>query len=84
MTEQFLKRNIESIDAVFLHPLVLLPHSQLYRRKKEFNIFTSNGDGIRGWYVKDGHNDFAARLEKLKFIENSLGEKIHYPFSKFP
>ena len=84
MTERFLKRNIEFIDAIFLHPLVLLPHSQLYHRKDDFNILTSGNDGIRDWQIKEENNDFPARLERLKFIEGSIGSKVHNPYSKIP
>ncbi|MFH1504520.1 MAG: radical SAM protein [Candidatus Omnitrophota bacterium] len=81
LTVNFLKRNLEFIDTVYLHSLVLMPSSLLYRERKTFGIFILNRNRTNGWLIEGEKNYFQARLEKLEFIRESLGDKVKIPFN---
>jgi len=80
LTLQFLKRNLDFIDDIHLHSLMLLEDSFLYKRRGDFNIvIPQDGDKVRDWYIAGQDNTLATRLEKLKFLKESLGPKTNMP-----
>jgi radical SAM superfamily enzyme YgiQ (UPF0313 family) len=78
-TSNFLKRNLEFIDEIYLDPLILSPDSPFYYMRDKFGIVILDIDPMRGWISDGGKNDFQARVEKIKFLEDSLGSKVHIP-----
>ncbi len=82
MTSHFLKRNLEFIDEVFIHPLVLLPNSLLYKKREHFGIVVSDMNPKKGWHSEGGMNNFKARMENARFLKDSLGDKVKVSFNE--
>lgn len=83
LTASFLQRNLEFIDIICIHPLVLMSDSPLFDKKDNFKIVVSNQDKIKGWFSEEGTNDFKVRLEKLKFLEEFLAPKASIAINNF-
>jgi radical SAM superfamily enzyme YgiQ (UPF0313 family) len=80
ITLRFLQRNIEFIDDIYIHTLVLLPSSILYRNKEKFGIAVSNFHPVSGWHSRDGNNNFKSRLARARFLKEALGNKAKLSF----
>ncbi|MDD5553838.1 MAG: cobalamin-dependent protein [Candidatus Omnitrophica bacterium] len=77
ITLRFLQRNLEFIDDIYIHTLVLLPNSVLYRNRDKFGIVISGSHPASGWRSLDGSNDYESRMASARFLKEGLGKKAN-------
>ena len=82
-TAEFLERNIDFIDAIYFHPLALMPNSSLYNYKDRFGIKLPEVNSVNLWYTSDGNNNYKIRLERIEFFKKILKDKFVSNISMF-
>ncbi len=82
-TEDFLKRNIDFINDVFFHSLVVLPNTALSSRKDEYGIELSGANSASSWFTKDGMNNYEIRLKRIDFLKQAVKEKYASNIAEF-
>ncbi|MBN3037895.1 MAG: radical SAM protein [Candidatus Omnitrophica bacterium] len=74
-TVNFLRRNRNFIDQIFLHPLVLSHGSGFFEQKERWGIEYENFHNPNTWYSTKEDNSLSTRLERLKFYEAFIENK---------
>lgn len=82
-TADFLKRNIDFINDVYFHSLVILPDTMLFNNREEYGIEFPAENGVNLWFTKDGLNNYEIRLKRIQFLRQVVKDKYASNISEF-